>query len=95
MLVLVWSEFGRRVEQNGSAGTDHGAADIGLLIGSRVRGEMLGEFPGLVSLDEDGNLRSTFDYRSLYCSLLEQWFATDAAAIIPDAAGLARATLLR
>jgi uncharacterized protein (DUF1501 family) len=93
--VLVWSEFGRRVEQNGSAGTDHGAAGIGFLIGSRVRGQMLGEFPGLVSLDEDGNLRATFDYRSLYCSILEQWFAADAAAIIPDAGSFARAALLR
>jgi uncharacterized protein (DUF1501 family) len=95
VLVLVWSEFGRRVEQNGSAGTDHGAGGIGFLIGSRVRGQMLGEFPGLASLDEDGNLRATFDYRSLYCSILEQWFASDAAAIIPDAGSFARATLLR
>jgi uncharacterized protein (DUF1501 family) len=96
VLVLVWSEFGRRVEENGSAGTDHGAAGVGLLIGSRVRGEMLGEFPGLTAsgLDEQGNLRATFDYRSLYCSLLEQWFATDAAAVIPNAASFARATLL-
>ena len=63
-------------------------------MGSRVRGQMLGEFPGLVDLDEDGNLRSTFDYRSLYCSLLEQWFGTDAATVIPGAAGFARADLL-
>ena len=46
VLVLVWSEFGRRAEQNGSNGTDHGAAGVGLLMGSRVRGQMLGEFPG-------------------------------------------------
>jgi uncharacterized protein (DUF1501 family) len=96
VLVLVWSEFGRRAEENGSAGTDHGAAGIGLLIGSRVRGQMLGEFPGLTTgLDNQGNLRATFDYRSLYCSLLEEWFATDAAAVIPNAASFARATLLR
>jgi uncharacterized protein (DUF1501 family) len=96
VLVLVWSEFGRRVEENGSAGTDHGAAGVGLLIGSRVRGQMLGEFPGLAAsgLDGQGNLRATFDYRSLYCSLLEQWFATDADAVIPNAASFARATLL-
>jgi len=96
VLVLVWSEFGRRVEENGSAGTDHGAAGVGLLIGSRVQGQMLGEFPGLSSagLDEQGNLRATFDFRSLYCSLLEQWFATDAALVIPNAASFARATLL-
>jgi uncharacterized protein (DUF1501 family) len=96
VLVLVWSEFGRRAEENGSAGTDHGAAGIGLLIGSRVRGQMLGEFPGLTTgLDDQGNLQATFDYRSLYCSLLEEWFATDAAAVIPNAASFARATLLR
>ncbi|HXV96422.1 MAG TPA: DUF1501 domain-containing protein [Gaiellaceae bacterium] len=96
VLVLVWSEFGRRAGQNGSAGTDHGAAGIGLLMGSRVRGQMLGEFPGLTSsgLDHHGNLKATFDYRSLYSSLLEQWFATDAAAVIPNAAGFARAQLL-
>jgi uncharacterized protein (DUF1501 family) len=96
VLVLAWSEFGRRVEENGSAGTDHGAAGLGLLMGSRVKGQMLGEFPGLApaGLDAQGNLRATFDYRSLYCSLLEQWFATDAAAIIPSAASVPRATLL-
>jgi uncharacterized protein (DUF1501 family) len=96
VLVLVWSEFGRRVEENGSAGTDHGAAGVGLLIGSRVQGQMLGEFPGLASsgLDEQGNLRATFDFRSLYCSLLEQWFSTDAALVIPNAASFARAPLL-
>lgn len=96
VLVLVWSEFGRRAEENGSVGTDHGAAGIGLLLGSRLRGQMLGEFPGLTAggLDGHGNLRATFDYRSLYCSLLEQWFATDAAAVIPGAAGFTRVPLL-
>ena len=95
VLVHVWSEFGRRGEENGS-GTDHGAAGIGLLIGTRVRGQMLGEFPGLeTGLDDDGNLRATFDYRSLYSSLLEQWFATDAAAVIPNAAAFPRVALLR
>ncbi len=96
VLVLVWSEFGRRAQENGSRGTDHGAAGMGLLIGSGVRGQMLGEFPGLTTgLDEGGNLKATFDYRSLYCSVLEQWFAADAAAIIPNAASFARETLLR
>jgi uncharacterized protein (DUF1501 family) len=96
VLVLVWSEFGRRVEENGSVGTDHGAAGLGLLIGSRVRGEMLGEFPGLASsgLDGQGNLKTTYDFRSLYSSLLEEWFATDAALVIPNAASFPRTTLL-
>jgi uncharacterized protein (DUF1501 family) len=96
VLVHVWSEFGRRAEENGSQGTDHGAAGAGFLIGSRVKGQMLGEFPGLTTgLDDDGNLKATFDYRSVYCSLLEQWFGTDAAQVIPNAASFARPVLLK
>jgi uncharacterized protein (DUF1501 family) len=96
VLVHVWSEFGRRVRENGSDGTDHGAAGLGLLIGSRVHGRMIGEFPGLGGgLDEQGNLRATSDFRGVYSAILEQWFDTDAAAIIPGAASFARPTLLR
>ena len=51
VLVHVWSEFGRRAKENGSGGTDHGAAGTGFLIGSRVAGTMIGEFPGLARLD--------------------------------------------
>ena len=65
VLTHVWSEFGRRPEENGS-GTDHGAAGLSFLIGSRVRGTMLGEFPGLATLDDNDNLRETFDFRRLY-----------------------------
>ena len=96
VLVHVWSEFGRRVRENGSDGTDHGAAGLGLLIGSRVRGHMIGEFPGLGSgLDEQGNLRATSDFRGVYSAILEQWLDTDAAAIIPGAASFARPALLK
>ncbi len=96
VLTLVWSEFGRRAEENGSDGTDHGAAGIGFLMGSRVRGTMIGEFPGLTGgLDEDGNLKATVDYRSVYCSVLEQWLGTDAAPIVPRASSFARVPLLR
>jgi uncharacterized protein (DUF1501 family) len=96
VLVHVWSEFGRRAEENASNGTDHGAAGTGFLIGSRLRGSMIGEFPGLTSgLDSEGNLRATADFRGLYCALLEQWFGTDAAAVIPEAAGFTRPELLR
>lgn len=93
VLTTVWSEFGRRPEQ-GATGTDHGAAGTGFVIGSRARGRMLGEFPGLATLDPQDNLRSTFDFRSLYCGLLEQWFGVDAAPIIPGASGFARPVLL-
>ncbi len=95
VLMQVWSEFGRRPEENGSAGTDHGAAGVALIIGSKARGQMVGEFPGLVNLDEDDNLRHTSDFRAMYCSLLEDWFGHDAAPIIPGAANFARPVLLK
>jgi uncharacterized protein (DUF1501 family) len=61
-----------------------------------VRGTMIGEFPGLNGgLDEDGNLKATVDYRSVYCSVLEQWLGTDAAPIVPGASSFARVPLLR
>jgi uncharacterized protein (DUF1501 family) len=95
VLVHVWSEFGRRVQENGSLGTDHGAAGIGFLMGSRVRGRMVGEFPGLDRLDEQGNLRATADFRGVYAAIFEQWFETDAARVIPNAASFARPQLVR
>jgi uncharacterized protein (DUF1501 family) len=95
VLVHVWSEFGRRAKENGSLGTDHGAAGIGFLIGSRVRGELIGEFPGLAGgLDGDGNLRSTADFRGLYAAILEQWLETDAAAVLPGVDRFDRPVLL-
>jgi len=94
VLVHVWSEFGRRAEENGSDGTDHGAAGASLLIGSRVTGGMLGEFPPLTQLDMNGNQQENIDYRGLYCSLLEQWFDQDAAAVIPGSGGFPRYQLL-
>ena len=84
VVIQLWSEFGRRPEENGS-GTDHGAAGLAFLIGSRVKGEMVGGFPGLSKLDENGNLVNTSDFRSMYSALLEQWFKTEAGLVIPGA----------
>jgi uncharacterized protein (DUF1501 family) len=96
VVTLVWSEFGRRAKENGSGGTDHGAAGTAFLIGSQVAGTQVGEFPGLATgLDDDGNLKATSDFRGVYASLLEQWLQFDAARVIPGAAKLARATLIR
>ena len=95
VLVHVWTEFGRRAQENGDSGTDHGAAGTGFLIGSRVAGTMVGEFPGLkTGLDSDGNLIETADFRGVYAALLEQWFGVDAAAVIPNASSFARPTLI-
>jgi uncharacterized protein (DUF1501 family) len=95
VLVEMWSEFGRRPEENGSAGTDHGAAGCAFVIGSQAKGEMVGEFPGLATLDGNDNLRSTSDFRAMYCSLLEQWLGHDAGPIIPGASGFARPSLVK
>src|SRR6201996_3602794 len=67
VLIHVWSEFGRRAQENDS-GTDHGAAGLSMLIGSRVTGRMCGEFPSLEQLDANGNQRVNVDFRGVYAS---------------------------
>jgi uncharacterized protein (DUF1501 family) len=94
VLVKVWSEFGRRPRENGS-GTDHGAAGSAFVIGTRAKGQMIGQFPGLTTLDPQQNLRSTADFRALYCALLEQWLGADAGDVIPSASSFARPVLVR
>jgi uncharacterized protein (DUF1501 family) len=94
VLIQLWSEFGRRPRENGS-GTDHGAGGVAFLIGTRAAGRMVGEFPGLTNLDENENLIRTSDYRGMYCSLLEQWFQTEAGLVIPEAASFERPVLVQ
>jgi len=94
VLVHVWSEFGRRAQENGSDGTDHGAAGTSLLIGSRVNGGMVGEFPSLGRLDANGNQVVNVDFRGVYASLLEQWFHHDARSVIPGARRFPRYKLI-
>jgi uncharacterized protein (DUF1501 family) len=96
VVTLVWSEFGRRAAENGSSGTDHGAGGTAFLIGSPVRGQLIGEFPGLGSsgLDGDGNLVATADFRAVYSSLLEQWFGAEAERVIPGARSFDRPALI-
>lgn len=95
VLVHIWSEFGRRAAENGDSGTDHGAAGVGFLVGTRVAGQMVGEFPGFKSgLDSDGNLSATSDFRGVYSALLEQWLGVDAADVIPEAASFTRPKLV-
>jgi uncharacterized protein (DUF1501 family) len=96
VLVHVWSEFGRRGAQNASGGTDHGSAGVGFLIGSRLKGQQLGQHPGMTGgLDSQGNLKPTADFRAIQAALLEQWLDTDAAAILPGVASFQRPALLK
>ena len=94
VLTTVWSEFGRRPEENGS-GTDHGAAGTAFVVGAKAKGQMIGEFPGLATLDDDDNLRASSDFRAMYCSLLEQWLGFDAERVIPGAASFGRPSLVK
>jgi uncharacterized protein (DUF1501 family) len=77
VVILAFSEFGRRVEENGSAGTDHGAAGPVFLIGPNVRGGLVGRHPSLTDL-EQGDLKMTIDFRQVYATLLEQWLRVSA-----------------
>ena len=72
-LIMTYSEFGRRATENRSNGTDHGTAAPHFLMGGGVRGGIYGEDPDLERL-EDGDLRYTLDYRSLYDLILARWF---------------------
>ena len=96
VLMLVWSEFGRRPQENASAGTDHGAAGCGFVIGTQAAGTMIGEWQGLsTGLDALGNLTETADFRGVYCSVLEQWLKQDAKAVIPGAASFTRVPVVK
>jgi uncharacterized protein (DUF1501 family) len=90
VLTLVWSEFGRRPQQNESGGTDHGAGGVAWVQGTRVRGGVLSEYPDLNKLDSEDNLAVTVDFRRVYASLLEQWLGTGADAVIPNAGAIGR-----
>jgi uncharacterized protein (DUF1501 family) len=95
VLTFVWSEFGRRPKSNRSAGTDHGAGGMAWVQGTRAVSGVLTDFPDLTRLDEHDNLAVTIDFRSVYASLLEQWLASDATQILPDAANAGRIQLVR
>jgi uncharacterized protein (DUF1501 family) len=70
--VMIFTEFGRRVEENGSLGTDHGTATPMFLVGKHVKGGLHGRHPSLTDLD-DGNMKMTTDFRRVYASLIKEW----------------------
>ena len=80
--MMVFSEFGRRVNENANLGTDHGTAGPVFVIGPKVQGGLYGEMPSLTDLD-DGNLRYTTDFRRVYTTLITRWMGHhDDAAIL-------------
>jgi uncharacterized protein (DUF1501 family) len=84
VLTLVFSEFGRRVEENASRGTDHGAAAPMFLVGSKVRSGLVGKHPRLDDLD-DGDVKFHTDFRTIYAAAMEKWLGWPAAPILGEA----------
>ncbi len=80
---VCFSEFGRRVKQNASAGTDHGTSAPMFLFGQPVQGGVHGAHPALDDL-ENGDLKHLIDYRQIYATLLQQWLAGDPAAVLEE-----------
>jgi uncharacterized protein (DUF1501 family) len=71
--VMVFSEFGRRVEENASGGTDHGTAGPMYMLGKHVKGGWYGSFPSLSDLDDNGNLKVSTDFRRVYATMITEW----------------------
>jgi uncharacterized protein (DUF1501 family) len=72
VMILAYSEFGRRVQEN-NGGTDHGTAGLSFCVGNAVLGGLYGAYPDLGNLDANGNMRYTVDFRSLYATVLDRW----------------------
>jgi uncharacterized protein (DUF1501 family) len=81
-LMLVFSEFGRRVEANDSLGTDHGTAGLMMLVGPRAAGGLHGQTPSLTNLDWRGDMHHHVDFRSVYATVLDDWLDADAGSVL-------------
>jgi uncharacterized protein (DUF1501 family) len=84
VLTLTFSEFGRRIEENGSRGTDHGEASPLFLIGGGVKGGLYGKLPDLGATNM-GNVRYTTDFRSVYATVLERWLGRPSTGVLNGA----------
>lgn len=81
VIIMTWSEFGRRVRENANGGTDHGSAVPMFVLGNKIKGGFFGEPSSLSNLD-NGNLRFTTDFRAVYATLLEQWLQAPSDEIL-------------
>lgn len=81
VVLMTWSEFGRRVKENGSKGTDHGSAAPVFVVGKPVKGGLYGAAPSLTDLD-NGNLKHTTDFRSVYQAMIRDWLGADSESVL-------------
>lgn len=82
VVMYVHSEFGRRVPENTSLGTDHGTAQVNFVVGNGVKGGLYGAPPSLTNLVLDGNLATTTDFRDVYATLIQEWMGSDASKVL-------------
>ena len=83
VLVMTFSEFGRRVTENANGGTDHGAAAPMFIVGNKVKAGLLGQYPSLAPQDlYQGDVKYNVDFRSVYAGVLEDWLKTKSAPIL-------------
>jgi uncharacterized protein (DUF1501 family) len=83
VLVMTFSEFGRRVTENANGGTDHGAAAPMFIVGNQVKAGLLGKYPSLAPEDlYQGDIKYNVDFRNVYASVLETWLKTKSAPIL-------------
>jgi uncharacterized protein (DUF1501 family) len=83
VLVMTFSEFGRRVSENANGGTDHGAAAPMFIVGNKVKAGLLGQYPSLAPQDLfQGDIKYNVDFRSVYAGILESWLKTKSAPIL-------------
>jgi uncharacterized protein (DUF1501 family) len=82
VVTLAFSEFGRRVKENGSGGTDHGTAAPVFVMGNKVKGGLYGVYPSLTNVDRNGDLKYEVDFRSVYHTLIDRWLQGDAKSTL-------------
>lgn len=83
VITMTFSEFGRRVAENGSRGTDHGTAAPMLIVGGGIKGGIYGDYPNLSDL-QDGDLKYKIDFRNVYATILDRWMGADSKTILGD-----------
>ena len=82
VVVMIFSEFGRRIKDNGS-GTDHGSGGVAFIIGGEIKGGMYGQYPSIKEADHlEGDLHFNNDFRSTYSTVVEKWFGLDPVPIV-------------
>jgi uncharacterized protein (DUF1501 family) len=83
VMIMTFSEFGRRVQENANNGTDHGAAAPMFVVGNKVKAGLLGKYPSLAPADlVNGDIKYNVDFRSVYAGVLEGWLKTPSAPVL-------------